>query len=118
MWKQPTHENLSILIMQGLTDAELAGYFGCGIKLIQAFLDEFGLKNNIRRAKPEPIFKGEVGSTIEEHISPQKNWRMRLCLDCEKPFQSEGNGNRICDNCKRSENRRSLDNYYEGTGTG
>jgi hypothetical protein len=118
MWKIPTHETLSLLIMQGLTDAELASYHGCGIKLIQAFLEEFGLKNNIRRTKQKPIFKGEVGCTIEEHISPQKKWRMRFCLNCEKTFQSEGIENRICDSCKNSQYGSYLNKQYEGTGTG
>jgi hypothetical protein len=118
MWKQPTRENLSILIMQGLTDAELAGYHGCGIKLIQAYLVEYGLKNNIRRHNPKPVFMGEVGNTIEGHISPEKKWRMRLCLDCESPFQSEGIHNRICDRCKQQSERGHLPKSYEGTGTG
>jgi len=117
MWKTPTHESLSILISQGLTDAELANYHGCGIGLIRAFLEEFGIKNNIRRAKPEPIFKGEVGCTIEQHISPHKEWRMRFCLQCEGTFQSEGIHNRICDRCKRYGERNALGKEYEGTGS-
>ena len=116
MWKIPPHESLSLLITQGLTDAELAGYFGCGIKLIKALIEEYGLKNNIRRVRSKPIFMGEVGNTIEEHISPEKNWRMRFCLSCEKPLQSEGTGNRICDGCKKSPERSHLSKAYEGAG--
>lgn len=118
MWKQPNHENLSLLITQGLTDAELASYFGCGIKLVRAFLEEYGLKNNIRRVNPKTAFMGDVGNTIEGHISPEKTWRMRLCLSCGDTFQSEGIENRVCDCCKRSSERGSLDKYFEGIGTG
>jgi hypothetical protein len=118
MWKTPTRESLSTLIMQGLTDAELAGYHGCSIRLIQAFLEEFGLKNNIRQVKPKQVFKGEVGNTIEQHLAPEKKYRMRVCLDCQLPFASDGIHNRICDRCKRSNEHRHLPRGYEGTGTG
>ena len=109
MWEIPTHEKLSLLILEGLTKSEIAGYFGCKLPLIEAFLDEYNLKTNVERLIKTPVFKGYTGNTIEKHFSPEKNYVTKNCLKCETRFESTGAGNRICDHCKNSTEFQGID---------
>lgn len=110
MWKTPTRENLSSLISEDLNNAELAAYFGCGIKLIEAYLEEFNFTHRRKQVMQKPIFKSAPPVEEQEEIQYFK----RKCLSCTKYFESEGAGNRICDPCKRH-GRNGLDRFYEGT---
>ena len=80
MWETPTPEKLSMLIMQGLSKAEIAGYYGCKLKMVEAYLDEFNLIANIERISRKPVFMGETGNTVEKNFSPEKKYRKKYCL--------------------------------------
>jgi len=111
MWEIPTAEKLSLLKLQGLSDTEMAKYFGCTLQLVKAYLKEFQIN---RHSKPKrKIFKGEIGNTIENHLAPEKNYRRRSCLRYRKLFFSDGCHNRICDNCKDASDFRALGKQYE-----
>ena len=48
------------------------------------------------------------GNLDTSGVVPKNNdEKMRNCLDCGKPFWSEGKHNKICSNCKRR------DDYYD-----
>jgi len=120
MWRTPDRSTLAQLIRQGLSDSEIAGYYECGVKLIEAYIDEFRLNQNFRE-KSEPkkmVFKGGVNNTIEKHLAPEKKYKRRSCLSCSGKFESEGAHNRICDGCKRSHERNGLPREFEGKGFG
>jgi predicted transcriptional regulator len=107
MWETPTAEKLSLLKLQGLSDTEMANYFGCTLQLVKAYLKEFQISQH---KKPKrKIFK----NTYKKPLASKKNYRRRSCLRCQKHFCSDGCHNRICNNCKDTPDFRALGKQYE-----
>ena len=49
------------------------------------------------KALPSDIYDADTGRGAEE---PPRQAKVRSCLRCRQPFQSEGPGNRLCDGCR------------------
>tara|TARA_R110000822_G_scaffold113041_1_gene244109 strand:- start:334 stop:639 length:306 start_codon:yes stop_codon:yes gene_type:complete len=80
MWKEPTSQILNYLIKEGLTEAEIAEYYGCNVDHILSFFTKFNLV-----IQPQPIIMKE-----------------KKCLRCKTEFPSEGCHNRVCQKCKKA----------------
>ena len=101
------------LMMEKLTNDQIAKYFECSVQTILNYKERFKIDNQIHH----PTYMGRIGHTVEQEKSPNKIWKHRHCLSCEQSFQSEGPQNRICDSCKRpSHERNCLEKRFEGVG--
>ncbi len=117
MWCRPTRRILKDLIKFGLTKIQIAAYYDGTLAEISASMIHLGV-----HMKPKPDNRmtlagnplGSVGKPIEEIISPNKTYKMRICLNCDRQFYSSSAGNRICDICHRDGSRKGVSRQMEG----
>ena len=65
------------------------------LALILTVLYMFIMSKSIKNLKDDPA---PLAAPIAAHDKP----RVRKCLTCREPFESEWSGNRVCKRCKAS----------------
>lgn len=97
-----TPENIEKIRKSGKQTKELAELFDVSTR-------------TIRLIKSRAIHKNQKSPREQAglHVAPKATLRSRPCMCCRKDFESEGNHNRICCDCK---NKRSINPFEIITG--
>jgi hypothetical protein len=97
-----TAENIEAIKKSGKQTKELAEMFDVSTR-------------TIRLIKSRAIHKNQKPPRVQAglHVAPKPMLRPRPCMCCRKEFDSEGNHNRLCCDCK---SKRSINPYEVITG--